>query len=63
ILEFDDNMKARPRMNLGNMRLMLLEKCIEQPKMTRDEIYSLPMSIARLLLDKCIELNPDFKGV
>ncbi|MEM4530594.1 MAG: hypothetical protein QXY39_01865 [Thermofilaceae archaeon] len=63
VIELDEQGRMKPRINIGQMRLLLLKKCIEEPILKDKDILDLPYSTARKLLDKCIELNPEFKGI
>lgn len=61
--EVDEGYRIRPRVDVGLMKLMLLEKCIQEPSLDRAAVESLPASVARRLLDECVRLNPDFRGI
>ncbi|MEM4958245.1 MAG: hypothetical protein QXX12_00045 [Nanopusillaceae archaeon] len=57
--------QGRPNVSIstGRLRLLLLVHCIEEPKMSEEEVRALPSRVARELLSYCIDLNPDFRGL
>lgn len=48
---------------LTELRIQLLKACVEEPKLSDKDIRAMPSSIGRKLLEACIELNPDFRGL